>query len=177
MQCQNLTRNIHIDSVYTKRFESTLLFVSAQPVMESWSWSSSLWTLWLSSNWQEELEFGWKFIFGVKSIREVNSTNTAVGVDLNSKENMKVNDRYRNCRLNLNRSCNLPERLDVVSTVGSSCEIGQVKLNLVPSLIESHWHGADEWLYTSCTLIVRSSESPAHALVVKDLHLEGEIFL
>ena len=93
---------------------------------------------------------------------------------------IKVNDRYKNSKnssLNLNRSCNLPECLDVVSTVGSSCEIGQVKLNLVPSFIESHRHSADEWLYTRCTLIVRSSESPAHALVVKDLHLEGEIFL
>ena len=90
---------------------------------------------------------------------------------------MKVSDRYVICSLNLNRSCNVPKRLDVVSTVSSSREIGQVKLNLVPSLIKSHWHSADERLYTRCTLIVRSSESPAHALVVKDLNLEGEIFL
>ena len=73
--------------------------------------------------------------------------------------------------------CRLPQGLNVVSTVGSSREIRQVKLNLVPSLIKSHGHGADEWLDTSCALVVRCSESSAHALVVKDLHFEGEIFL
>ena len=76
-----------------------------------------------------------------------------------------------------NQNCNVPQCFDVVSTVGSSCEIGQVKLNLVPAFIKSHGHGADERLNTRRTLIVRSSESPTHALVVKDLHLEGEIFL
>ena len=72
---------------------------------------------------------------------------------------------------------NVPQGLNVVSTVGSSCEIRQVKLNLIPALIKSHWHGADEWLYTSCALIVRSSESSADALVVEDLDLESEVFL
>jgi len=110
-------------------------------------------SLWLSSDWQEELEFGGKLILGVKSIGEVNSANTAVGVDLNS------------------------QGLNVVSTVGSSREIRQVKLNLIPSLIKSHGHGADERLDTSCALVVRCSESSAHALVVKDLHFEGEVFL
>ena len=82
--------------------------------------------------------------------------------------------------MNSNKSTdlrNVPKCLDVVCTVSSSCEIGQVKLNLVPSLIKSHGHGADEWLDTSCALVVRCSESSAHALVVKDLHFEGEIFL
>ena len=71
----------------------------------------------------------------------------------------------------------LPQSLDVVRSVRSSREIRQVKLDLVPSLVESHGHGADEGLYTGGTLVVRSSESSAHALVVKDLHFEGEIFL
>ena len=42
----------------------------------------------------------------------------------------------------------LPKGLNVVGTVGSSGEIRQVELNLVPALIKSHWHGADEWLDT-----------------------------
>ena len=39
----------------------------------------------LASDGQEELELGWELVLGVKSIGEVDSTDTAVGVDLNSK--------------------------------------------------------------------------------------------
>ena len=45
---------------------------------------SHLLALRLASDRQEEFEFRWKLVFGVKSVREVNSANTAVGVDLNS---------------------------------------------------------------------------------------------
>ena len=82
--------------------------------------------------------------------------------------------------MNLNKSAgfdNVPECLDIVCTVGSSREIGQVKLNLVPAFIESHWHGADEWFHTSRTLVVRGSESTTHALVIQYLDLECEVLL
>ena len=72
---------------------------------------------------------------------------------------------------------NLPQSLDVVSTVGSSREIGQVELDLVPALVKSHGHGADEWLDSRRRLVVRSSESAAHVLVIQHLHFEGEVFL
>ena len=42
----------------------------------------------------------------------------------------------------------LPERLDVVGTVGATSEIGQVELNLVPALVQPHGHGTDEGLHT-----------------------------
>ena len=71
----------------------------------------------------------------------------------------------------------LPQGLNVVGTVGSPGEIGQVKLNLIPSLIQSHGHGANEGLHTGGRLVVGGSESTTHVLVVKDLHLEGEVFL
>ena len=71
----------------------------------------------------------------------------------------------------------LPEGLDVVGTVGSSGEIGQVKLNLIPALVESHGHGADEWLDTGGGLVVGGSESATHVLVVQHLHFEGEVLL
>lgn len=71
----------------------------------------------------------------------------------------------------------LPESLNVVGSVGSSCEIGQVELNLIPSLVESHGHGANERLHTGGRLIVGGSETTANVLVVKHLHLESEIFL
>ena len=71
----------------------------------------------------------------------------------------------------------LPKGLNVVGTVSSPGEIGQVKLNLIPSLIQSHGHGANEGLHTGSRLVVGGSESTTHVLVVKHLHLEGEIFL
>ena len=71
----------------------------------------------------------------------------------------------------------LPKGLNVVGTVSSPGEIGQVKLNLIPSFIKSHRHSANERLYTGGTLIVRGSESTTHILVVKYLHLKCEIFL
>ena len=71
----------------------------------------------------------------------------------------------------------LPEGLNVVGTVGTAGEIRQVELNLVPALVETHGHGADEGLDTGGRLIVRGTESPAHVLVIEDLDLEGEVFL
>ena len=41
-------------------------------------------TLGLAGDGQEELELGRELVFGVESVREVDSANTAVGVDLNS---------------------------------------------------------------------------------------------
>ena len=71
----------------------------------------------------------------------------------------------------------LPEGLNIVGTVSSSGEIRQVELNLIPALIKSHRHGADERLDTSCRLIVGSSESTTHVLVIEYLDLEGEVLL
>lgn len=72
---------------------------------------------------------------------------------------------------------NLPEGLDVVGTVGTAGEVGQVELNLIPALVESHWHGADEWLHTGGRLIVGGTEAAAHILVIQNLHFEGEVLL
>ena len=138
----------------------------------SWGKWCSIWTtLRLSGNGQEEFEFWWKFVFCVKSIGEVNSANTTVGVNLYSTKICEINNRCKRwtCAHNsieLFDSNNLPERLNVVGTIRSSGEIGQVKLNLVPSLIKSHWHGADERFYTSRTLIIWGSKSTSYVLVV-----------
>ena len=71
----------------------------------------------------------------------------------------------------------LPEGLNIVGTVSSSGEIRQVELNLIPALIKSHRHGADERLDTGGRLIVGSSESTTHVLVIEYLDLEGEVLL
>ena len=59
----------------------------------------------------KELKFSRKLILGIQSIREVYSSNSAVSMNLNS------------------------ECFDIVSAICSSCEIREVELNLVPSLV------------------------------------------
>ena len=115
----------------------------------------SVWslTLWLSCNWQEKFELWWELVFGIESVWEINSSNSAVSMNLNS------------------------ESLYVVGTVSSSGEIRKIELNLIPSLIQSHWHCADEWLNSGGGLIVGGSESPSNTLVIQYLHLECEVFL
>lgn len=67
--------------------------------------------------------------------------------------------------------------LDVVAAVGSAREIGEVELDLVPPLIQSHGHGADEGLDSGGALVVGGPEAPSNVLIVEDLHFEGEVFL
>ena len=86
-------------------------------------------------DWQEQFELWWQLVFRVESVGEVDSSDSAVGVDLNS------------------------EGLYVIGTVRSPGEIRQVELNLIPSFIESHGHGADEWLDSGGGLVVGGSES------------------
>ncbi len=65
--------------------------------------------------------------------------------------------------------------LNVVSTIGSAGEVAQVELNLIPTLIKSHGHGADERLHSGRALVVRSAESASNVLVIEDLHFKGEV--
>jgi hypothetical protein len=76
----------------------------------------------------------------------------------------------------LNIRC-LPEGLNVVGTVCTTGEIRQVELNLVPSLVETHRHGANERLHAGGALIVRGAETAADVLVIEDLDFEGEVLL
>ena len=70
-----------------------------------------------------------------------------------------------------------PQGLDVVSSVSTPREVGQVELNLIPALVKAHGHCANEGFHTGRRLVVRCAESASHVLVVKYLHFEGEIFL
>jgi len=67
--------------------------------------------------------------------------------------------------------------LDVVGTVGTSREIGQVELDLVPAFIETHGHGTDERLNTGGRLIVRCAEPTSNVLIIEHLHLKSEVLL
>jgi hypothetical protein len=119
-------------------------------ICDGMMWSLSLG---FTSDWQEQFEFWGELVFCVESVGEINSSNSAVGVNLHSKG------------------------FNIVGTVGSSSEIGQVELNLVPALIESHGHCANERLYSSSWLVVGSSESTSNVLVIQNLHFEGKVFL
>ena len=79
---------------------------------------------------QEELELRRKLFLRVKSIREVDPSNSAVSMDLHSQS------------------------FNVVGTVSSSREIGQVELDLVPALIKAHRHGTYKRLDSRCRLVV-----------------------
>ena len=75
------------------------------------------------------------------------------------------------------KNVNLPECFNIVSTVCTSGEVRQVELDLIPALIKSHGHGANEWLYTGGALIVRGAETSADILVIENLHFKGEVLL
>jgi len=66
---------------------------------------------------------------------------------------------------------------NVVGTISSSGEIRQVELNLIPSFIQSHGHSTNEGLHSCSRLVVGSSESSSHTLVIKDLNFESKVFL
>jgi len=103
-------------------------------------------------NRQEELELRWKFLLGVKSVRKVYSTNTTIGM---------------NCHT---------QSFYIVATVSPTGEIRQIELNLIPSLIQPHWHGADKWFNPCGWLIIGGTETSSNVLIIKNLHLKSEVF-
>ena len=105
-----------------------------------------------SSNGQEQFEFWGQLVFSVESVREVNSTDSAVSMNLYS------------------------EGFDVIGSVSTSGEVREIELNLVPAFVKSHGHGTDERLHTSGGLIVGGAESPADVLVIEHLDFESEVF-
>ena len=100
---------------------------------------------------QKQLELWGEFLLRVETIWEINSSDSAVGMDRDS------------------------EGFNVVATIGPASEVWQVELDLIPSLIEPHGHGADEGLDPGRRLVVRSPKSSANVFVIKDLHFEGEV--
>ena len=48
-------------------------------------------------------------------------------------------------------------------------EICEVELNLIPPVVESHGHRADEGFNSGCGLVIGGSEPSPHILVVQNL--------
>jgi len=104
-------------------------------------------------NGEIKFEFRRKLVFGVKTIGKVDAANPTVSVDLNS------------------------ERLDVVGAVCSPREVGKIELDLIPAVVESHRHRANERLHPRRRLIIARPEPTSYVFVVQHLHFKGEIFL
>lgn len=86
------------------------------------------------------------------------------------------------CNLYLVGDCVSPERLIprkclLFLTVGSPREVREVELNLVPTLVETHGHGANEGLHPCRGLVVGRPKATTNILVVKNLHFEAEVLL
>ena len=64
-----------------------------------------------------------------------------------------------------------------VRAVCSPREVAQVELHLVPAVIESHGHCADERFYPSDVLVIARSKPSLDVLVIQDCDLEREILL
>ena len=107
----------------------------------------------LPLDWQIQFELCRQLLLAVQTVGEVNSPDPAVGVNLD------------------------PESLHVVCAVRSSREVRKIELNLVPSLVQSHRHRADERLHPGGGLVVARPESSPYILVIQDLHLECVVLL
>ena len=109
-------------------------------------------TLLILLNGQEQLELTGQFVLRVQAVTKVDSSNATVGMDL-----------HLQC-------------LEVVRSVGSSREIRQIELNLIPALVQTHGHRTNERLDPSGRLVVTGPESSLNVLVVQYLYFEREIF-
>lgn len=119
----------------------------------------------LLSDGEEELEFGWELFLRVQSIWKIDSTDSAVSMDLNTKS------------------------FNIVCTIGSSSEIREVELYLIPTFIQAHRHSADKRFHSSRRLkywaivfqieteylIVWSTKATADIFVIENHHLKSEV--
>jgi len=104
-------------------------------------------------NGKEELELWGKFLLGVQPVGKIDPPDPAVLVQLH------------------------PKSLNVVSPVSPTGEVTQVKLDLVPPLVEPHGHGTNERFDPRRGLVVGLPEPSPHVLIIEHLNLEGEVFL
>ena len=66
---------------------------------------------------------------------------------------------------------------NIISAIRSPGKVTEVELYLIPALVKSHGHCADERLDPGSALVVRGPEPPADVFIVEYLHLEREVFL
>lgn len=97
-------------------------------------------------NGQKQFEFGRQLVLRVQPIREVDTANATIRVDLHAQ-------------------C-----FHIVGAVRAARKVGQIELNLVPALVESHRHRANERFDARRRLVVAGPEAPSNVLVVQHLY-------
>ncbi len=72
---------------------------------------------------QKELKLRRQLVFAIQAVGKVDAPHSAVGVNLH------------------------PQSLYVVRAISAAGEIGEIELDLIPALVQSHGHSADERLH------------------------------
>ena len=62
---------------------------------------------------------------------------------------------------------------DIISSVRASCKVRQIELNLIPSIVKSHWHCANKRLDPCSTLIVWCAKSTSNIFIIQYLNKIG----
>ena len=91
---------------------------------------------------KKEFKLRGKLLFTVQPVREINSSDSAVGVDGHTQS------------------------FNVIASVSPPRKIRKIELDLIPALIEPHGHGADEGFDSGGGLIVGSPEAPSYVFIV-----------
>lgn len=65
--------------------------------------------------------------------------------------------------------------LYIIGAIRPPREVRKVELDLIPALIKSHRHRANEGFYSSCALVVRGPKASSHVLIVQDLDFKGKV--
>lgn len=61
------------------------------------------------------------------------------------------------------------EGFNVVCPIRSPGEIREVELDLIPAVVQSHWHGAYEWFDPCRGLVIGGPKPPTCILIVQNL--------
>lgn len=67
------------------------------------------------------------------------------------------------------------QSFNIIGTVGSPGKIFQIKLYLIPSMIQFHGHSANKRFHFCTRLIIRSSKPPPHPRIIHYLHLKRKL--
>lgn len=62
-----------------------------------------------------------------------------------------------------------PQGFHIIGSVRSPGEVGQVELDLVPSFVQPHGHGADERFDSGSWLVIAGAEASPHIFIIKYL--------
>lgn len=107
--------------------------------------------IWLDP--QEQLVLGWDFLLRVNPVVQVDPGDTAICMDFYATKLLKVGSE------------------------GFLTKLLQVKIDLVPAVVQFQRHRTEEWLYPRDGLKITALECPSDVFVIKHVHLETKVFI